>query len=197
VTPGRAGAARAGRADQDKAILATVVASLAGRTAVDGREERSRERTLVALGRLPHPFAQDADPTHVTGSAIVVGARGVLLHRHKRLGLWLQPGGHLEPGETPWDAALREAGEETGLKLSWPGRPRAGVVPPLAHVDVHEGGRGHTHLDLRYEICVVGDDDPRPPEGESQDVRWFTWAEAIDVADAGLAGFLRRTSAGR
>jgi 8-oxo-dGTP pyrophosphatase MutT (NUDIX family) len=151
----------------------------------------------VALGRLPQPFAQDADLTHVTGSAIVVGARGVLLHRHKRLGLWLQPGGHLEPGETPWDAALREAGEETGLKLSWPGRPRAGVVPPLAHVDVHEGGRGHTHLDLRYEICVVGDDDPRPPEGESQDVRWFTWAEAINVADAGLAGFLRRTSAGR
>jgi 8-oxo-dGTP pyrophosphatase MutT (NUDIX family) len=197
MTPGRAGTARSGRAHQDKAILATVVASLAGRTAVDGREERSRERTLVALGRLPHPFAQDADLTHVTGSAIVVGARGVLLHRHKRLGLWLQPGGHLEPGETPWDAALREAGEETGLKLSWPGRPRAGVVPPLAHVDVHEGGRGHTHLDLRYEICVVGDDDPRPPEGESQDVRWFTWAEAINVADAGLAGFLRRTSAGR
>jgi 8-oxo-dGTP pyrophosphatase MutT (NUDIX family) len=173
------------------------VASLAGRVPVDGREERSRERTLVALGRLPHPFDQGADLTHVTGSAIVVGPRGVLLHRHKRLGLWFQPGGHLEPGEAPWDAALREAGEETGLKLSWPRPSRTGAVPPVAHVDVHEGGRGHTHLDLRYEMCVVGEDDPRPPAGESQDVRWFTWPEAIDVADAGLAGYLRRASAGR
>jgi 8-oxo-dGTP pyrophosphatase MutT (NUDIX family) len=151
----------------------------------------------VALGRLPHPFDQGADLTHVTGSAIVIGARGVLLHRHKRLGLWLQPGGHLEPGETPWDAALREAGEETGLKVGWPGRPRGVAVPPLAHVDVHEGGRGHIHLDLRYEIRVVGEDDPCPPVGESQEVRWFSWSEAKNVADAGLAGFLRRASSGR
>jgi 8-oxo-dGTP pyrophosphatase MutT (NUDIX family) len=174
-----------------------VVASLAGRRPVDGREERSRERALVALGRLARPFDQDADPTHVTGSAIVLGPRGVLLHRHKRLGLWLQPGGHLEPGETPWDAALRESREETGLDLRWPGQPRPGAIPTLAHVDVHQGGRGHTHLDLRYEVCVAGDDEPRPPVGESQDVRWFTWAEAIEAADAGLAGFLRHAAAGR
>jgi 8-oxo-dGTP pyrophosphatase MutT (NUDIX family) len=187
---------RHGRPGQVKAALPIVVTSLAGRAPVDGREERSRERTLVALGRLARPFDQGADLTHVTGSAIVVGARGVLLHRHKRLGLWLQPGGHLEPGEAPWNAALREAEEETGLKLCWPGRPRVGAVPPLAHVDVHEGGRGHTHLDLRYEVCVAGEDEPRPPAGESQDVRWFTWSEAIDVADAGLAGYLRWASAG-
>jgi 8-oxo-dGTP pyrophosphatase MutT (NUDIX family) len=205
------GAVRAGDPGQEKTMLATVVASLTGRIAVDGREERSRERTLVALGRLPHPFDEDADPTHVTGSAIVIGPRGVLLHRHKRLGLWLQPGGHLEPGETPWDAALREAREETGLDLSWPGpdmekenslaeensRPRVDSIPTLAHVDVHDGGRGHTHLDLRYEVRVVGDQDPHPPVGESQAVRWFTWPEAIAMADAGLAGFLRRAAAGR
>jgi 8-oxo-dGTP pyrophosphatase MutT (NUDIX family) len=168
------------------------VASLINRLPVDGREERSRERTLVALGRLPHPFDQEADPTHVTGSAIVFGPRGVLLHRHKRLGLWLQPGGHLEPGESPWDAAMREAGEETGLDLCWARTPEFGQIPALTHVDVHEGGRGHTHLDLRYQMTVAGDDRPRPPVGESQDVRWFSWAEAVDVADPGLAGFLRK-----
>jgi 8-oxo-dGTP pyrophosphatase MutT (NUDIX family) len=197
VTRGSPAAEPAENAGLETATLVIVVASLTGRRPVDGREERSRERTLVALGRLPHPFDQDADPTHVTGSAIVFGPRGVLLHRHKRLGLWLQPGGHLERGETPWDAAIREAQEETGLDLRWPETRRAGAVPPLAHVDVHEGGRGHTHLDLRYEVCVVGDDDPRPPAAESQAVRWFTWPDAIDVADAGLGGFLRRAAAGR
>jgi 8-oxo-dGTP pyrophosphatase MutT (NUDIX family) len=169
-------------------LRAVVAAAVWARRPVDGREARSRHRILVALGRLPRPFDQEADPTHVTGSSLIVGPRGVILHRHKRLGLWLQPGGHLEAGETPWDAALRESNEETGLELDWPG---ASDPPPLAHVDVHDGGRGHTHLDLRYLLAVRGDDEPAPPEDESQDVRWFGWQEAVALADPGLGGFLR------
>jgi 8-oxo-dGTP pyrophosphatase MutT (NUDIX family) len=160
---------------------------IAARVPVDGREARSRHRFLVALGRLERPLDQEADLTHVTGSAVVLGPSGVLLHRHKRLGLWLQPGGHIDPGETPWAAARREAGEETGLSFE----PWARERPVLAHLDVHEGGRGHVHLDLRYLLWVSGDDRPRPPEGESQDVRWFAWEEAIAVADAGLSGLLK------
>jgi 8-oxo-dGTP pyrophosphatase MutT (NUDIX family) len=170
-----------------KAVWAAVVA----RRPVDGRETRSRDRMLVALGRLAHPFDQEADPTHVTGSALVIGPRGVLLHRHKRLGLWLQPGGHLEPGETPWEAALREAEEETGLALGW-----LEGGPVLAHLDVHDGGRGHVHLDLRYLLGPVGDDTPAPGKGESQEVRWFTWSDALAVADPGLRGFLLAHHAG-
>ncbi len=184
-------------------LRAVVAAAVWARRPVDGREARSRHRILVALARLPRPFDQEADLTHVTGSSLIVGPRGVILHRHKRLHLWLQPGGHLEAGETPWDAALRESSEETGLQLGWPpgpedgapgaGAPRVGAsgVPPLAHVDVHDGGRGHTHLDLRYLLAVRGDDEPAPPEDESQDVRWFGWQEAAAVADLGLGGFLR------
>ena len=172
-------------------LLTVVIREVAVRVPVDGREARSRHRTLVALGRLARPFDQDADPTHVTGSAIVTGPDGVLLHRHKRLGMWLQPGGHLEAGETPWAAARREAEEETGLSFEpWPNDPR------LAHLDVHDGGRGHTHLDLRYELQVRGDPRPRPPAGESPDVRWFGWSEAIAVADAGLAGYLAAADKG-
>lgn len=174
-------------------LLGSVTADVAARRPVDGREARARHRILVAFGRLPRPFDRDADATHVTGSAVVLGPPGVLLHRHKRLGLWLQPGGHLEPGETPWQAARREAEEETGLRFAgWP-PPR----PPLAHVDVHPGGRGHIHLDLRYVLHVEGDSTPRPPAGESQEVSWFPWPDAIGVADPGLAGFLRAVHDGR
>lgn len=168
-------------------LRAAITADVAARRPLDGREARGRHRFLVALARLQHPFDRDADPTHVTGSAVVVGPAGVLLHRHKRLGLWLQPGGHLEPGETPWAAARREAGEETGLAFA----PWGATRPPLAHLDVHDGGRGHVHLDLRYLLHVSGDDQPRPPRGESQAVRWFGWPEALEIADAGLRGYLR------
>jgi hypothetical protein len=72
--------------------------------------------------------------------------------------------------------------------LDWPG---AGF-PPLAHVDVHDGGQGHIHLDLRYMLRVSGDDRPRPPDSESPDVRWFDFDEAIGIADDGLIGLLRR-----
>jgi 8-oxo-dGTP pyrophosphatase MutT (NUDIX family) len=127
----------------------------------------------------------------VTGSAIVVGPRGVVLLRHKRLGFWLQPGGHIDPGESPWEAALREAAEETGLELAYADVGSDGV-PPLVHVDVHAGGRGHTHLDLRY-VLDGGDADPNPPEGESQEVGWFVWPAAIERAgDERLANLLAR-----
>src|SRR6056297_2831273 len=158
-----------------------VRASVAGRTPVDEREERSVTAFLEAFDGLADPFDQRLDPVHVTGSGIVVGRRGVVLLKHKRLGLWLQPGGHIDPGESPWEAALREAEEETGLAVSFMDVDERGDdgVPRLVHVDVHAGGRGHTHLDLRY-LVDGGDADPNPPEGESQEIEWLDWPAAID-----------------
>ena len=63
-------------------------------------------------------------------------------------------------------------------------------VPALVHVDVHAWGRGHTHLDLRY-LIDGGTADPDPPDGESQQIGWFTWDAAIERADPGLRGALR------
>lgn len=160
-------------------------ADVAALAPVDDRARTSIRRFLDELDRLARPFDPLTDPTHVTASGIVVGARGVLLHRHKRLGLWLQPGGHLEPGETPSEAALRETVEETGIAARHPAEG-----PRLVHVDVHAGGRGHTHLDVRY-LLHASTDDPAPPPGESQAVRWWGWEEAIAVADDGLVGALQ------
>ena len=168
----------------DDTRVAAVRDQVAAHTPVDDREARARATILRALDELTHPFDEHADPTHVTASAVIVGDRGLLLHRHKRLGMWLQPGGHIDPGESPWDAARREAREETGLACEHVTSP-----PIVAHVDVHDGGRGHTHLDVRY-LLRTGGDDPRPAAGESPMAAWFGWTDAIALADPGLRGYL-------
>jgi 8-oxo-dGTP pyrophosphatase MutT (NUDIX family) len=162
---------------------------VAARVPVDDRERRSIREFLDAFDRLTDPFSESADATHVTASAVVVGSRGVVLHRHKRLGLWLQPGGHIDPGEAPWNAAAREAAEETGLPVS--------LAEPveLLHVDVHPGPRGHTHLDVRY-LLHAPDMAPAPPEGESPQVEWFPWHRAVAIAEPGLEGVLRALQPG-
>lgn len=174
---------------RDGQLHQRIRADVVARQPVDEREALSIERFLVAFDALAAPFDQESDLIHVTGSGIVIGPRGVVLLKHKRLGIWLQPGGHIDPGETPWDAALRESREETGLDVSFAGLIDDAGVPELIHVDVHEGGRGHTHLDLRYRIDG-GDNDPNPPEGESQLIDWFDWDAARDRADPGLRGIL-------
>lgn len=165
-------------------LRARVAADVRAHVPVDDREAASIERVLLELERLPSPFDRHADAVHVTGSAFIVGRRGIVLLKHRRLGIWVQPGGHVDPGETPWDAARREAVEETGLTVAFPdGRAE------LVHVDVHPGGRGHTHLDLRY-VLGAGDADPTPPPDESQEVHWFAWSQAPARAEPTMATIL-------
>jgi 8-oxo-dGTP pyrophosphatase MutT (NUDIX family) len=172
------------------AVIARLRRDVIAKQPVDDRERQSLRAFVEAFDQLDEPFAQESNSIHVTGSALVVGPRVVVLFKHKRLGFWLQPGGHIDPGESPWAAALREAREETGLEVHFVGPLDDEGVPELLHVDVHPGGRGHTHLDVRY-LLDGGDADPDPPEGESQEIGWYDWEAAVEQADPGLEGILR------
>lgn len=159
------------------------------------RPGTAREAVSLATIRrylrwLPHPLDETADPVHVTASAVVLDDRGrCVLHRHRRLGLWLQPGGHVDPGETPAAAALREAVEETGLPV------QHDDVDRLVHVDVHEGGRGHLHLDLRWLLHGDGAAPFAPASGESTELRWVPVADIDAWGDASVTDAVRAGAA--
>ncbi len=143
--------------------------------AVDVREASSIAMTIERLTWPGDPFSESENDHHVTASAFVISSRGVILHRHRRLGIWVQPGGHVDAGESPEAACLRETNEETGLDV------RHLDPVELFHIDVHPGPNGHTHYDLRY-VLRAQPEDPHPPEGESPEVFWFDFAAAIERA---------------
>jgi len=53
----------------------------------------------------------------LTASGVLVYEQKVLLIKHKKLGFWLAPGGHIDEDESPDQAAVREFWEETGLRV--------------------------------------------------------------------------------
>jgi 8-oxo-dGTP pyrophosphatase MutT (NUDIX family) len=151
---------------------------LAAHEPADAEEAADLERMRAWASTLEHPFSRDQPEAHFTASAIVVdesGERTLLVH-HRKSGNWFQPGGHFEPGDdSAGTAALREAGEETGLsvRLDRPG---------LLDVDVHwVPWDEHYHLDLRYLVAASG--ELAPDAAEVHAAEWVAWADAFERID--------------
>ncbi len=123
-------------------------------------------------------FCRSHAAGHITGSAWLLSPQGqkVLLTLHRKLGRWLQPGGHADGDADTLRVALREAEEESGI---------AGIRPlstEIFDVDVHEiparpasGEPAHLHYDIRYLLQA-------PHEGfciseESDALAWFSAEE--------------------
>ena len=116
-------------------------------------------------------FERDLWAGHVTGSAWLVDGSGsrVLLTHHKKLGRWLQLGGHSDGSHEPLLVALQEAREESGLTV----RPLSTEVFDL---DIHEiparkQDPAHHHFDVRFALQVVGDETFQV-SAESLDLAW-------------------------
>lgn len=133
---------------------------------------------------------------HFTATTVIVYRGRALLHRHKKLNMWLPVGGHIDCDELPHEAALREVKEETGLTVTLH-NPDPSVdfgdvcqlIRPmhilLENVFEHTD-RYHQHIDLIY-YATSDTDDIKPNDGETDTMKWFT-AEEIMSFDAAPRG---------
>ncbi|WP_328396735.1 NUDIX hydrolase [Streptomyces sp. NBC_00390] len=155
-------------------------------------QEELRRLYLDHLAAHPDAMWKACGAGHLTASALVIDPdRGrVLLTLHRKLGMWLQMGGHCEPGdETLALAALREATEESGISglTLLPGGP--------VTLDRHPIPAPCTwHLDVQYAALAPAGAVAEISE-ESLDLRWFAYDEVPDVADASVVRLLERTRA--
>ncbi|MFF5085484.1 NUDIX hydrolase [Actinoplanes sp. NPDC000266] len=118
---------------------------------------------------------------YLTASAVVVDDHsGVLLVHHRKSGLWLYPGGHLEANESPAEAAVREVEQETGIQVSVVGTPRFTHPAIRSHpqpwtiieMDVIDPKVGpHRHIDFLY-VCHRTGGRLAPQLDEVADARW-------------------------
>lgn len=144
-----------------------------------------------------------------TASAYIFRVDGeeprLLLHLHKKLGKYMQVGGHQEPKTNIWKSCTDEILEESGYDpdqlqvLQPPYRihrltdPKTKtILHPYPIVDATHRFEDtgdpelvdHHHSDRGYALVTT--EDPRHPigEGESQDIRWVTHAELDAMTSA-------------
>lgn len=135
------------------------------------------------LDDIEDPFRRERLGGHFTASAWLVSAdrRRILLTHHRKLDRWLQLGGHADGDRDLARAALREAGEESGLAgLS--------VDRELFDLDRHWIPRhadvpAHWHYDVRYVVRTGGDEDFVVSD-ESHDLAWRDIAALVDDEEA-------------
>ena len=135
--------------------------------------------------------------TCIVASGILIRDGKTLLLKHKKLGVWIYPGGHVDDGEIPTDCVLREIREETGFsaRLIRPYDNGAVIDDGLSHEvpqpfttmyeNVHYKDGTHIHYDLMFlaePVGQMGEID----SGESKELGWFGREEvkSLDTFDS-------------
>lgn len=168
--------------------LPSLRAALEAYRPLGGAEAEHHARCLALLDHPGDPCSRlNFVPGHFTASAFVLAPDQpqVLLIHHRKLGRWLQPGGHFEADDrTLLDAAGREVEEETGLRGLEP------MVEGIFDIDIHgipAHGKEppHEHFDVRVLLRAV---EHEVVAGVGvRAARWCGWGEVeLETSDASV-----------
>ncbi|MBL7256366.1 NUDIX hydrolase [Paractinoplanes lichenicola] len=185
-----------------RASVAVVHSVVAGLEAGDELEGEHRRLVLDWLSGTDDVFRRVKPATpdrHLVSYVVPVDPHdgAILLVDHVNAGLWLPPGGHVEPDEDPWLTAGREVGEELGLDGAAVSKePVFLTVTGTVGID-----SGHTDVSLWYVLPCERSRALVVDEGEFHGVRWWSRDElaAADPArfDPHFTRFLKKISGRR
>lgn len=120
--------------------------------------------------------------------------RELLLVAHRKAGLWLPTGGHVEPMEDPWDTVTRECREELCIEAA----PSAvsGVQPFFLTISQTRGHGQHTDVSLWYVLRSSAGSITLFDEEEFEAIKWLSpqrvLAEPADTLDPHMHRFTRK-----
>ena len=154
-----------------------------------------RENLLQLLQRYKTPFLEEAamvvrtrhfvmsnrncfdrtlESGHVTGSSWVVNPNRthVLMLHHRKLDLWLQPGGHADGNSDIHDVVIKETSEESGISV----KDIKLLSSEIFDVDIHtiypnQYDNRHEHYDIRF-LLEIDDALAIPGNDESHQIGW-------------------------
>jgi 8-oxo-dGTP pyrophosphatase MutT (NUDIX family) len=101
---------------------------------------------------------------------LIVNNNRYLLFKRRENQLYALPGGHVEEGETPLDAIIREIGEELSIVL-----PNVKLIGRYPHND--------KVLNVYYYNNTEFDPSSIILDEEHDDYRWFTYYEVLNSKD--------------
>ncbi len=160
-------------------------------------EHRAHAEVITLLGEPGDPFsAYRFDPGHVTAGGLVLSPdrERVLLVHHRSLGIWIEPGGHVDPGDADVAAsARREVIEETGVDPIE--RLGDGILDVDVHpIPAHRSQPPHRHFNVVYGFVAAGEGIEASDEVAA--VRWQTVAELAELtSDAAVLRAARKLRA--
>lgn len=165
---------------------------LADYEAHDSGQDEIRARILAFIEANPTDAHQRSClEGHLTGSTLLLDhdRERVLLTLHKKLGLWLQLGGHCDGDANLVHVAWREACEESGIEeIEIDHQP---IDVDIHRIPEHKGVPEHWHLDTRF-VAFAAEGSVECISEESLDLRWFSFEEALALdCDESLERALR------
>jgi 8-oxo-dGTP pyrophosphatase MutT (NUDIX family) len=152
----------------------------ASRTAKFGRQPPAaafKETRVTEYIRRIRTLVGSSELLQLPSASVVVrdGGGRVMLAHHIESDRWLFPGGLIEPGETPADAAVRETWEETGLFVRL--TRLVGVFGGADHVVQYRNGDRASYISSVFEAAIAGGEF-RPDGMELRELRFVTDDEA-------------------
>jgi hypothetical protein len=147
---------------------------------IDEIEKADKVKMLDFLNSHKDCFERSLFVGHFTGSCWLVNRDGTkfLLTLHKKIGRWLQLGGHADDDHDLARVSLKEACEESGLRnieLLSVEIFDVGVCP----IAEYKGIPAHYHYDVRFLMKTTDDDNDIQISDESNDLRWFEEVSAL------------------